>query len=279
MAWWMPNLRVVQALSRPEPTWTGERGRDCGDRAVESHTHIGAHRAGAALTYSERRKFRSSSNWSRSMTHHRTHRQWDTSAAPSRGSRSTPATTSCSATAAGRRRSPTWSPSSATARRAATPAEAAAAGDIVVVTVPLKAYRQVPVEPLRGKIVIDTNNYYPQRDGHIAELDDESTTVSELLQAHLPESQVVKAFNNIYFRHLGALERPSGDPERSRAGDRRRRRRGEGGGDRVPRRLGYDASTSARSRRAGATSATPPPTARPTRSRARASACPARAGA
>jgi predicted dinucleotide-binding enzyme len=99
--------------------------------------------------------------------------------------------------------------------RAATSAEAGAAGDIVVVTVPLKAYREVPVEPLRGKVVIDTNNYYPQRDGHIAELDDESTTVSELLQAHLPESRVVKAFNNIYSRHLGSLQRPSGDPERS----------------------------------------------------------------
>jgi 8-hydroxy-5-deazaflavin:NADPH oxidoreductase len=99
--------------------------------------------------------------------------------------------------------------------RAATPAEAAAAGDIVVVTVPLKAYREVPVEPLRGKIVIDTNNYYPERDGHIAELDDESTTVSELLQEHLPESRVVKAFNNIYVSHLGTLQRPAGHPERS----------------------------------------------------------------
>ncbi len=99
--------------------------------------------------------------------------------------------------------------------RAATAAEAGAAGDIVVVTVPLKAYRDVPVEPLRGKVVIDTNNYYPQRDGHIAELDDESTTVSELLQAHLPESHVVKAFNNIYFGHLGSLQRPSGSPERA----------------------------------------------------------------
>jgi predicted dinucleotide-binding enzyme len=99
--------------------------------------------------------------------------------------------------------------------RAATATEAAAAGDVVVVTVPLKAYRQVPVEPLRGKVVIDTNNYYPQRDGHIAELDDESTTSSELLQAHLPESSVVKAFNNISSVHLGALARPSGSPERS----------------------------------------------------------------
>ncbi len=99
--------------------------------------------------------------------------------------------------------------------RAATAAEAAAAGELVVVTVPLKAYRAVPVEPLRGKVVIDTNNYYPDRDAHIAELDDESTTVSELLQEHLPESHVVKAFNNIYFGHLATLKRPAGDPERS----------------------------------------------------------------
>ena len=120
--------------------------------------------------------------------------------------------------------------------RAATAAEAAAAGDIVVVTVPLKAYREVPVEPLRGKVVIDTNNYYPQRDGHIAELDDGSTTSSELLQAHLPESQVVKAFNNIYSGHLGSLQRPAGDPGALGAGDRRRRRGGQGDGDRVPRR-------------------------------------------
>ena len=82
--------------------------------------------------------------------------------------------------------------------RAATPLEAAKAGDIVVVTIPLKNYRSVPVEPLKGKIVIDTNNYYPQRDGQIRELDNESSTTSELLQAHLPASKVVMAFNHIY---------------------------------------------------------------------------------
>src|SRR4029453_8153485 len=78
--------------------------------------------------------------------------------------------------------------------RAATAVEAAAAGDIVVVTVPLKSYRSIPIEPLKGKVVIDTNNYYPQRDGHIPELDNESTTTAELLQAHLRTSKVVKAF-------------------------------------------------------------------------------------
>ena len=99
--------------------------------------------------------------------------------------------------------------------RAGPVAEAAAAGDVVVVTIPRKSYREVPVEPLRGTVVIDTNNYYPQRDGHIAELDDGSTTSSDLLQDHLPESRVVKAFNNIYFEHLRALARPSGSPDRS----------------------------------------------------------------
>src|SRR6059058_3762703 len=86
--------------------------------------------------------------------------------------------------------------------RAATAAEAAAAGDIVVVTVPLKAYPQIPAEPLAGNIVIDTTTYVPDRDGHIAELDDQSTTTSQLLQAHLPASHVVKAINTMYFEHL-----------------------------------------------------------------------------
>jgi predicted dinucleotide-binding enzyme len=99
--------------------------------------------------------------------------------------------------------------------RAATAAEAAEAGDLVVVTIPFKAYLDVPAGPLEGKPVLDTLNYYPQRDGHIAALDDASTTSSELLQEHLPESRVVKVFNNIQYRHLGALARPAGDQHRS----------------------------------------------------------------
>jgi len=98
--------------------------------------------------------------------------------------------------------------------RAATPADAARAGDIVVVTIPLKHYRSVPVAPLAGKIVIDTNNYYPQRDGHIPELDNETTTTSELLQAHLPTSKVVKAFNHIQAAHLTAHAQPAGTKNR-----------------------------------------------------------------
>jgi len=93
---------------------------------------------------------------------------------------------------------------------AATSAEAAAAADIAVVSVPLLAYASVPVEELAGKIVIDTNNYYFERDGHIAELDDETTTVSELLQQHLPTSHVVKAFNHIRFDQLTTDGKPAG---------------------------------------------------------------------
>ncbi len=98
--------------------------------------------------------------------------------------------------------------------RAATALEAAAAADIAVVTIPLHAYSTVPIEALAGKIVLDTNNYYPQRDGSIAELEDESTTTSELLQAHLPESHVVKAFNHIGAADITADARPLGSADR-----------------------------------------------------------------
>ena len=98
--------------------------------------------------------------------------------------------------------------------RAATVAEAAQAADIAVVTIPLRAIGTVPVEPLIGKIVIDTNNYYPQRDGQIPELDNESTTTSELLQTHLPTSKVVKGFNHIHAAQLTTDGKPAGTPNR-----------------------------------------------------------------
>jgi hypothetical protein len=99
--------------------------------------------------------------------------------------------------------------------RAATPTEAATAGELVVVSIPLRAYPTVPVEPLVGKTVIDTNNYYPQRDGKIEVLDNDLTTNSELLAKHLIGAHVVKAFNNIMFKHLASLARPAGAPDRS----------------------------------------------------------------
>lgn len=93
-------------------------------------------------------------------------------------------------------------------------ARAAEFGDVVVVTIPLKNYRKVPAAELANKIVIDTNNYYPKRDGQIPELDSGAVTTSELLAAHLPESRVVKAFNNIYYADLAAQGQPAGTPGR-----------------------------------------------------------------
>jgi predicted dinucleotide-binding enzyme len=98
--------------------------------------------------------------------------------------------------------------------RAATAAEAAAAGDYAVVTVPLRNYREIPVEPLAGKIVIDTNNYYWERDGHIPALDNGATTTSELLQEHLPESKVAKGFNHIMASEITTDGTPAGTPNR-----------------------------------------------------------------
>jgi len=92
--------------------------------------------------------------------------------------------------------------------------QAADAADIAVVTVPLKAYRDVPVEPLAGKIVIDTNNYYFERDGHIAELDEGTATTSGMLQAHLPTSRVAKGFNHIMAADITDDAYPSGDAKR-----------------------------------------------------------------
>ncbi|MDX3383293.1 NAD(P)-binding domain-containing protein [Streptomyces niveiscabiei] len=99
--------------------------------------------------------------------------------------------------------------------RAATPAQAARAGDLVVATVPLYAYDKLPVDALDGKTVLDTLNYYPARDGQLPELDANDLTSSALVQRQLPGSRVVKVFNNIGAHQLVTLARPAGAPDRS----------------------------------------------------------------
>ncbi|OFI37122.1 NADP oxidoreductase [Arthrobacter sp. SW1] len=98
--------------------------------------------------------------------------------------------------------------------RAATPAEAAAAGDFAVVTVPLKNYRELPAEPLAGKVVIDTNNYYWERDGRFPALDAGEATTSGLVQEHLTESKVAKGFNHIMAADITTDGTPAGTPGR-----------------------------------------------------------------
>jgi predicted dinucleotide-binding enzyme len=92
--------------------------------------------------------------------------------------------------------------------------EVARFGEVVVVSIPFGRYHELPSGSFEGTVVIDTNNYYPNRDGHFAELDADRTTSSELLQEHLLGARVVKAFNAIYWQHLRDLGRPADDPTR-----------------------------------------------------------------
>lgn len=85
---------------------------------------------------------------------------------------------------------------------AVTAEEAAQFGDVVVVSIPFGRYAEIPAASLDGKTVIDTGNYYPERDGHVEELDQGRTTSSELVQRHLASAHVVKAFNAIRFDDL-----------------------------------------------------------------------------
>ena len=98
---------------------------------------------------------------------------------------------------------------------AATGSEAATAGDLVLVTVPLLACPTLPATALAGKTVLDTGNYYPQRDGQIAALDTRSLTESQYLAQHIPGARVVKVFNNIFYRHLQNLARPAEAADRT----------------------------------------------------------------
>jgi predicted dinucleotide-binding enzyme len=98
--------------------------------------------------------------------------------------------------------------------QAATAQDAAAFGDLVLVAIPFGRYPELPSEPLDGTTVIDATNYYSQRDGRFPELDDDGTTSSELLAAHLPGARVVKAFNTMYWKTLGDAGKPDGGDDR-----------------------------------------------------------------
>ncbi|XVQ14527.1 NADPH-dependent F420 reductase [Spirillospora sp. CA-255316] len=98
---------------------------------------------------------------------------------------------------------------------AGTVEQAARAGEATLLSIPLSAYGSLPAGLLEGRTVLDTGNYYPSRDGRIAELDAGKLTTSELAQQLLPGALLVKAFNNIVAHHIPQLARPAGAPDRS----------------------------------------------------------------
>ena len=75
-------------------------------------------------------------------------------------------------------------------------------GEVVFVSIPFGKYKTLPAKAFGGKIVIDSNNYYPDRDGKFSELDNNQMTSSELLAEHLKDARIVKGFNTIWFEHL-----------------------------------------------------------------------------
>lgn len=93
--------------------------------------------------------------------------------------------------------------------------DAAGFGDLTILSIPLTAYAALPSEKLAGRTVLSTGNYYPSRDGRIAELDSLELTTAEYEQHLIPGAVIVKAFNNIVAHHIPLLTRPAGSPDRS----------------------------------------------------------------
>lgn len=100
--------------------------------------------------------------------------------------------------------------------RAGTVDEAIAAGDIVTVSVPIAAFKQLPGDKFEGKIVLDQTNYYPGLgDFRRDDLDQGELTSSELIARHLRGAKVVKGLHNLSWIHMQANATPKGDANRT----------------------------------------------------------------
>ena len=96
--------------------------------------------------------------------------------------------------------------------RAGTPQEAAAFGDVLVFAVPYGALPELGKSlggALKGKVVIDCSNPFPQRDGAIA--DEARAQGAGVMTARLlPGVRLVRAFNAIGAARMGAVHETPG---------------------------------------------------------------------
>jgi hypothetical protein len=103
-----------------------------------------------------------------------------------------------------------------TGAQAVTPREAARQGEVVIITIPEKNIPKLPrdlfADTPASAVIVDTGNYYPQRDGYLSDIES-GTTESRWVSQQLGRP-VVKAFNNIYAKHLLELGKPRGTPAR-----------------------------------------------------------------
>ncbi|MDI3418514.1 NADPH-dependent F420 reductase [Streptomyces luteolus] len=94
--------------------------------------------------------------------------------------------------------------------RAATVEEAIAFGDPVFLAIPFNRYRDLPADAFAGKVVVDTTNYTPGRDGRYPQLETDATTSSELIAGYLEDARLVKAVNTMNYRPLLTRGLPGG---------------------------------------------------------------------
>lgn len=98
--------------------------------------------------------------------------------------------------------------------RVVTPADLVAQSDVVIVAVPFGKAGTVPWEDFGGRIVVDAMNYWPPVDGHIAAIDDDERSTSEINAARNPLANVVKSLNHLGYHEMEDDSMDAGSPLR-----------------------------------------------------------------